>query len=330
MTLRHASFFTGVGGIDLGFTRAGIATVSQSEIEPYASAVLAERYPGVPNLGDILKVVPDDIPAAEIYSGGFPCQDLSKAGIKGGLNPGTRSSLAFRFIDIVADRKPRWVLLENVGGLFTSNRGADFARILDELAACGLHSIAWRVYDSQYFGVAQRRRRVFIVASASPDGAQQVLFDCAGGCGCATAGWQAHEKLTPQAGYSNESAGEWPGAQRQHAPNDPSRMRTAHGVADGVHGSEALAAQTPVLSFPSRFGSQANVTENIAQPFAHSAGAPAVFGQAVGTGMQHHEDTPPGFDSHRYRCIANGVVAPVAEWIGRRIVAVDAATDWGK
>ncbi len=83
--MRHASFFSGVGGLDLGFHNAGIETVSLSEIDPYASAVLAERFVGVPNLGNILEVKADDIPAAEIWSGGFPCQDLSVAGKRAGL-----------------------------------------------------------------------------------------------------------------------------------------------------------------------------------------------------------------------------------------------------
>ena len=151
MTLRHASFFTGVGGVDLGFHRAGMVTVSQCEIEPYASAVLAERYPGVPNLGDITKVVPNDIPGAEVWSGGFPCQDLSQAGKRAGFAAGTRSSLAFTFLDLVAERRPRWLVMENVTGLFSSNNGADFARLLSEVVACGFNSVAWRVFDARHF-----------------------------------------------------------------------------------------------------------------------------------------------------------------------------------
>ena len=99
--LRHASFFSGVGGLDLGFENAGIRTVSLCEFEPYASAVLAERFPGVPNFGDITKINVEEIPNAEVYSGGFPCQDLSTAGARRGSAAGTRSSLAFTFLDIV-------------------------------------------------------------------------------------------------------------------------------------------------------------------------------------------------------------------------------------
>ena len=172
--MRHASFFSGVGGLDLGFERAGIETVSVCEIDPYASSVLAERFPDAPNLGSITEVQAHDIPEADIWSGGFPCQDLSVAGKRAGF-AGKRSSLAFTFLDLVEQRRPRWILLENVPGLFTSNKGADFARLLHEMEQLG-YSVAWRTLDARYFGVPQRRRRVFIVASLERDRASDVLF----------------------------------------------------------------------------------------------------------------------------------------------------------
>ena len=179
--MRHASFFSGVGGLDLGFERAGIETVSVSEIDPYANTVLAERFPGAPNLGSITEINADDIPEADIWSGGFPCQDLSVAGKRAGFS-GKRSSLAFTFLDLVEQRRPRWLVLENVPGLFSSNQGRDFLRLLSEMDELG-YSVAWRTLDARYFGVAQRRRRVFIVASLEPNRAEQVLFECEGVCG---------------------------------------------------------------------------------------------------------------------------------------------------
>ena len=179
--MRHASFFSGVGGLDLGFEKAGIETVSVSEIDPYANSVLAERFPDAPNLGSITEINKDDIPEADIWSGGFPCQDLSVAGKRKGFS-GKRSSLAFTFLDLVEQRRPRWLVLENVPGLFSSNKGLDFLRLLSEMDELG-YSVAWRTLDARYFGVAQRRRRVFIVASLEPNRAEQVLFECEGGCG---------------------------------------------------------------------------------------------------------------------------------------------------
>ena len=176
--MKHASFFSGVGGLDLGFERAGISTTSVSEIDPYACAVLAERFPSAHNLGSITEIDANDIPEADIWSGGFPCQDLSVAGKRAGF-AGKRSSLAFTFLDLVAQRRPRWIVLENVPGLFTSNKGADFGRLLYEMEQLR-YGVAWRTLDARYFGVPQRRRRVFLVGSLESDRAGEVLFECEG------------------------------------------------------------------------------------------------------------------------------------------------------
>lgn len=192
--MRHASFFSGVGGLDLGFEKAGIETVSVCEIDPYASSVLAERFPDAPNLGSITEVQAHDIPEADIWSGGFPCQDLSVAGKRAGF-AGKRSSLAFTFLDLVEQRRPRWLLLENVPGIFSSNKGADFARLLYEMEQLR-YGVAWRTLDARYFGVPQRRRRVFIVASLESDRASEVLFECEGCERHPAPSWSQREGVT--------------------------------------------------------------------------------------------------------------------------------------
>jgi DNA (cytosine-5)-methyltransferase 1 len=202
--LTHASFFSGVGGLDLGLERAGWRTVSFSEIDPYASAVLAQRWPGVPNLGSIVDVRdmelrPDDESgsgtaphtiaapeggdghrvdavgasgpdwrSADLWTGGFPCQDLSVAGKRRGMGEGTRSGLAYAFLDLAAVHRPRFVLLENVPGLLSSNGGRDMAALLGALVELG-YGVGYRSLDARYFGVPQRRRRVFILG-VSPGG----------------------------------------------------------------------------------------------------------------------------------------------------------------
>ena len=311
--MKHASFFSGVGGLDLGFERAGIHTVSVSEIDPYACAVLAERFPDAPNLGSITEVDANDIPEADIWSGGFPCQDLSIAGKRAGF-AGKRSSLAFTYLDLVQQRRPKWIVLENVPGLFSSSNGADFGRLLYEMEKLG-YGVSWRTLDARYFGVAQRRRRVFIVGSLESDRAAEVLLECEG---C-----ERHPSPRTKkgqgvaAGFSGGSGGDWHGASagRDSSP-DSDGVRAAYGVARRLDNQQ-------ILSFPSRFGSNANVTENQAQSMAHSAGAPAVLLDSVGGTAEEDDLLPVGLDSHRYRCCGNGVVAPVAEWIGRRIVEVD-------
>jgi DNA-cytosine methyltransferase len=449
--VRHASFFSGVGGLDLGFERAGIETVSVSEIDPYANAVLAERFPDAPNLGSITEVDANDIPEADIWSGGFPCQDLSVAGKRAGF-AGKRSSLAFTFLDLVEQRRPRWLVLENVPGLFSSNKGADFGRLLYEMEQLG-YGVSWRTLDARYFGVAQRRRRVFLVASLESDRAGEVLLECEGcerhpsprwtqrqgvasgvrdGSGVVgalpagvhgfpdgvqeflqghfrvvgedgrtigatadadgvraadglarrldnqrevdTFGAETHRALQARdwkAGVSNQDIGEdgylvgyQTRADEKNGNFSIAEAEVANSLSalwpgDTSHRSMTLVAPSEsILSFPSRFGSNANVTEGQAQSMAHSSGAPAVFRKsaraqtnedsetwvegdvantlnsfdvgdvrtthAIVGGTQDEDDLlPVGLDSHRYRCCGNGVVAPVAEWIGRRIVEVD-------
>ena len=377
--MKHASFFSGVGGLDLGFERAGIHTVSVSEIDPYANAVLAERFPDAPNLGSITEVAANDIPEADIWSGGFPCQDLSVAGKRAGF-AGKRSSLAFTFLDLVEQRRPRWLVLENVPGLFSSNKGADFGRLLNEMEQLG-YGVSWRTLDARYFGVAQRRRRVFLVASLESDRAAEVLLECKGcerhpsprwtqrqgvaggtpdGSGIAGAitrrfskgvnstideplivssspnsdGVRAADglarRLDNQSGVARKSSfGHYEMTQQAGT------LKSSGGDIGGGSENLAMTLTSPqgggrrdkipmtILSFPSRFGSNANVTEDQAQSMAHSAGAPAVLLDSEGGTQDEDALLPVGLDSHRYRCCGNGVVAPVAEWIGRRIVEVD-------
>jgi DNA-cytosine methyltransferase len=394
--MRHASFFSGVGGLDLGFHNAGIETVSLSEIDPYASAVLAERFIGVPNLGNILEVKADDIPAAEIWSGGFPCQDLSVAGKRAGF-AGKRSSLAFTFLDLVEQRKPRWLLLENVPGLLNSNGGADFGRLISEMVSLG-YSLSWRLLDARHFGVAQRRRRIFIVAandsafgSAGADCAAQVLFECQGSCGHIGAGTEGGQAPATSADGSVAGSSRGQATGGFSAPAFTVGMREADGVArwlDAQHSVDTFGAQThrelqardwktgvsnqdlnkegylvgsltgggsdspqserifdelgtsPTLdtgrAIPTVFRKSARVSgPNTAETWVNDGLANtlnnfdvgdvrtthAVVGNPIGT---DDERLPRELDGHRYRCCGNGVVAPVAEWIGRRILAVDA------
>ena len=132
-----------------------------SEIEKFPSAVLAHHYPDVPNHGDMttFKEWPDD--PIDLLVGGTPCQSFSIAGLRKGLDD-PRGNLMLTYLAIAARYKPRWVAWENVPGVLSSNRGRDFGTFLGALGQLG-YGFAYRVLDAQYFGVAQRRRRVFVV-----------------------------------------------------------------------------------------------------------------------------------------------------------------------
>jgi DNA (cytosine-5)-methyltransferase 1 len=173
--MKFGSLFTGIGGFDLAFEQAGMTCAWQCEINAAARSVLAKHWPDVPCYEDVRNVTRDNTPTVDLICGGFPCQDLSVAGKRAGL-AGDRSGLWFEFHRILTELRPQWIVIENVPGLLSSNGGADFAVILRGLVECG-YGVSWRIFDAQYFGVAQRRRRVFIVGSFGDGRSAEVLFE---------------------------------------------------------------------------------------------------------------------------------------------------------
>jgi DNA (cytosine-5)-methyltransferase 1 len=207
VSLAHVSLFAGGGGFDQGFERAGIPTVAWSEVDPHACAVMRHHNPDAVELGDVREITRDRIWAAVpvghdlVISGGPPCQDFSEAGRRLGL-AGTRSNLFYEYARVVAEAQPKWWVMENVPGMLSSNDGQDFSAVVRTLADNGF-SLAWRICDSRYWAVPQRRRRVFIVgrAGTSDLGPRQVLDLCQGG------EWDPCESITPQALFTPRSSG---------------------------------------------------------------------------------------------------------------------------
>lgn len=171
--MTFGSLFAGIGGFDLGLEKAGMTCLWQCEIDKYANQILRKHWPEVKRYEDIKRLTnPEPV---DLICGGFPCQDLSIAGKKKGLE-GDRSGLFYDMARIVAEIRPGWILLENVPGLLSSKGGEDMQTVCETLVEFG-YSVAYRVLDSQNFGVAQRRRRVFIVGSLGNQGCVQVLFE---------------------------------------------------------------------------------------------------------------------------------------------------------
>lgn len=160
-SLRAASFFTGAGGFDLGFEQAGIEIVFQCEQDKFCNQLLNNKYPNTIKNEDIRELQPESIPYADIYFGGFPCQDASAAGNRAGI-AGEKTGLFLEFARLIKANRPQWIVLENVVGLLSSGGRNDFRIVIETLAQCGYY-VSWRVLDAKYFGVPQRRRRVFIV-----------------------------------------------------------------------------------------------------------------------------------------------------------------------
>lgn len=206
MTLRMASLFDGSGGFPLAAKLEGISPMWSSEIEPFPIRVTTKRLPEVKHYGDVSEVDGSEVEPVDIITFGSPCQDMSVAGKRAGLK-GSRSNLFYEAIRIIREMRiktngayPRYIVWENVPGAFSSNRGEDFRCVLESI--CQIkddwvavprsrkwesageimgddYSVAWRVLDAQYWGVPQRRKRIFLVADlADRGGAGEVLFKC--------------------------------------------------------------------------------------------------------------------------------------------------------
>lgn len=174
--MRFGSLFAGLGGFDLAFERAEMQCAWQVEIDRDCNRVLAHHWPDVPRYEDVRTVGRANLAPVDVICGGFPCQDVSAAGRRAGL-AGERSGLWYQFARIIAECTPRWVCIENVPGLLSSDRGRDMGAILWTLGQLG-YGWAYRVCDAQFWGVAQRRRRVFIVGCFGDAGrAAKVLFE---------------------------------------------------------------------------------------------------------------------------------------------------------
>ena len=176
--MKVLSLFSGVGGFDMGLENAGMETVFQCEWDKHANSILHRHWPDVPKWDDVSTLTGKHIlanaPVVDVVAWGSPCQDLSVAGKRAGLEGG-RSGLFHEGIRIIKELQeesngiyPRISIWENVVGALNSNRGADFGVILDEMAEAGALAIEWAVLDAQYFGVPQRRRRVFVIAIFDP------------------------------------------------------------------------------------------------------------------------------------------------------------------
>ena len=221
--LTLASLFDGSGGFPLGGMLAGIKPVWSSEIEPFAIRVTTKRLSKVKHYGDITKIKGNEVEPVDIITFGSPCQDMSIAGKRAGLD-GSRSNLFYDAIRIVKEmrcatngEKPRYIVWENVTGAFSSNKGEDFKSVLEEICKVKHKemsvpkptkweqagtimgddfSLAWRVFDAQFWGVAQRRNRIYLVADFGGNSAPKILFESEGLSGYSKEGFKSWHETT--------------------------------------------------------------------------------------------------------------------------------------
>jgi DNA (cytosine-5)-methyltransferase 1 len=205
--LTGVSLFAGVGGFDLAMQRQGVKVVASVEIDKKCNEVLAKHFPDAKQFTDVTTVKGEDLinagfnPSRGIITGGFPCQDLSVAGKRAGL-AGERSGLFWEIARLVEETQTEYFVIENVPGLLSSNNGKDFGVVIGTMADLG-YSLAWRVLDAQYFGVPQRRRRVFVVGRrSSSEGIAEILFKSEGLRRDTTSSQQAGQDLAGETASS--------------------------------------------------------------------------------------------------------------------------------
>jgi DNA (cytosine-5)-methyltransferase 1 len=182
--MKYLSVCSGIEAATVAWHSLGCEAVAYSEIEPFPSAVLAHHYPDTPNLGDMTKYRGWDsgkIGSIDVLAGGTPCQSFSVAGLRQGLKD-PRGNLMLTYLGIADRYRPRWLVWENVPGVLSSDGGRDFGTFLGALAKLG-YGWAYRILDAQWFGVAQRRKRVFVVGHlGNASRAAKVLFESESVC----------------------------------------------------------------------------------------------------------------------------------------------------
>ena len=341
--LTAVSLFAGVGGFDLAMQRNGIKTVATVEIDKNARGVLERRFPDAKHFTDVTKVTGDDlraagfIPSRGIITGGFPCQDLSVAGKRSGL-AGKRSGLYWEIIRLVEELSPAYLVLENVPGLLSSNGGRDMGTVIGALSTRG-YGVSWRVLDAQYFGVAQRRRRVFIVGCAG-DGerSSQILALGEGLSGDTPKGRGKKKDFTSDAQtstliFDNGSHGDGIRINEEITPTPQARMGTGGNntpmVAYPFHGA-MVGRQEKNGPGGSGFGNAngPEYTLTSSSQALHGVVTESAVRRLTPTECERLQGFPDGWtdgqsDNHRYKQMGNAVAVPVVEWIMERLVEHD-------
>lgn len=292
--MKVASFFSGIGGIDLGLEKAGMNVAFQCEILTFGQSILKKHWPNTPLSSDITKVTAEEIPDVDVFAGGFPCQDLSLAnqGKRKGLE-GARSGLFFKYAELIREKRPRWVFIENVPGLLNSAKGADFGVVISTLDELG-YGVSWRVLDAKYFGTPQRRRRTYIVASRGTIGAAEVLFE--------------------------------PGTNPLlDSKSVRSRNFVASGNDESVPGSNLFSIQHAGIGRRASAGPQGKGYRNDGETYTLDSrgSSDAVCQTNAPFGVRAASGLSAGLDSNRFRAIGNAVCVSVIEWIASRIVEMD-------
>lgn len=303
--MNYISLFSGIEAASCAWEDLDLSPILFSEIDPYPASVLKYHYPSVPNVGDITKV--DWLEYGnkiDLIVGGSPCQSFSYAGKREGLNGESR--LMFEYIRAIQEVRPKWLIWENVPGVLSSGKGNDFRFLLNSLAELG-YSLAWRILDSQYFGVPQQRRRVFVVGCIrSGGGPAEVLFEREILQRSIGEGEPIREKIARRNGKSNKKS---------------NKIKTIFCRASSTAKAECYENLSPTLT----------ANNGVVAPFISSI--PPRYLMPIECeriqGFPDNWTNVPGpngkllSNTRRYKMIGNSMAVPVMRWIGKRILMVE-------
>jgi DNA (cytosine-5)-methyltransferase 1 len=326
---------SGIEAATVAWEPLGWEPVAFSEIEPFPSAVLNYQYPDVHNLGDFTQIEGKDLPHPDLLVGGTPCQDFSHAGLRAGLS-GQRGQLTIEFLGLASRLMPEWIVWENVPGVLSVDRGRAFGTFLGALGELG-YGFAYRVLDAQYFGIPQRRKRVFVVANLRDwRRAASVLFEPESLSGDIKTGRKKREITSAFTANSLGGVGvDDNTAQASHIIAPPLTVKGANGP---VQNQDAVMVAFTCKDYGADVGETSPTLRALNNVTAHPNGGGQV---AVATKTLVRRLTPrecerlQGFpddwtavpyrnrlvaaDTPRYRAIGNSMAVPVMAWIGNRI-----------
>jgi len=296
-----ASFFSGIGGFDLGFQNKGFTINYQCENNKFCNSILEKHWPEVSRETDINEVSDGArIPISDVWVGGFPCQDVSLArmGPRAGLK-GKQSGLFYEFHRLLEQGRPRILLIENVPGLLSSHGGRDFHLIIRALAKLG-YGVGWRVLNSKDFGVPQSRQRVFIVGSyGEGTGPGEILFE---------------PECSPRDSSASGSNGEKLVSPFKRSVGDPRKGPIVKSLAHCLYACSARHTGTDwsrnYASYP-----DGRVRRLVPVECERLQGFPDGWTIPIDDRFKDAEE----LDSHRYHAVGNAVTVPVVEWIADRI-----------
>lgn len=308
--LRYISLCSGIEAASVAWGSLGWTPVCFSEIEEFPSEVLRHRFPCVPNVGDVTTYDWGEYHgAADVVAFGSPCTSFSIAGLRKGLDD-PRGMVMLKCLEAAKAIEPRWVLIENVPALLSSHGGKDFQTLLETMARFWSGgSIAWRVLRSEFYGLAQKRQRLFVVISTgTPDGAAKVLLDEEGDRRPSQTSEERWQELANRAGISTHDEGWCLASAQAHAEL----------VTGGLSPTLTTLHEAPIWIHPDGEG----WTIRRLTPDEYEV----LMGLERGWTRIPWNGRPPERcpDNKRYRAVGNSFPVPILRWIGERIQEVDA------